>query len=81
MDLAIGAKQVFVLMELLTRQGQSKLVPECTYPLTGLRCVSRVYTDVGVFAAGADGATVIELVEGVSLEQVRQLTGLPLTMA
>lgn len=81
MDLAIGAKQVFVLMQLLTRQGQSKLVPECTYPLTGLRCVTRVYTDVGVFAVGAQGASVIELVDGVSLEQVRELTGLPLAMA
>lgn len=81
MDLAIGAKQVFVLMELLTRKGQSKLVAECTYPLTGLRCVSRVYTDVGVFALGPDGARVIEMVEGVTLDELRGLTGLPLEMA
>jgi 3-oxoadipate CoA-transferase beta subunit len=80
MDLAIGAKQVFVLMELQTRKGESKLVAECSYPLTGLRCVSRVYTDVGVFALGAEGARVIELVDGVSLDEVRQLTGLPLEM-
>src|SRR5699024_11012463 len=78
MDLAIGAKQVFVLMQLLTRKGQSKLVAECTYPLTGLRCVSRVYTDVGVFALGPDGARVIEMVEGVTLDELRGLTGLPL---
>ena len=81
MDLAIGAKQVFVLMDLLTRKGESKLVAECTYPLTGLRCVSRVYTDVGVFALGAKGARVIELVEGVTLDEVRKLTGLALEMA
>ena len=81
MDLAIGAKQVFVLMDLLTRKGESKLVAKCTYPLTGLRCVSRVYTDVGVFALGAKGARVVELVEGVTLDEVRELTGLKLEMA
>src|SRR3546814_19691107 len=49
MDLAIGAKSVYVLMELLTREGQSKLVERCTYPLTGVGCVTRVYTDLAVF--------------------------------
>ncbi len=81
MDLAIGAKQVFVMMDLLTKQGDSKLVAECSYPLTGLRCVSRVYTDVAVFDVGADGATVIEMVDGMDLAQLRTLTGLPLTLA
>ena len=81
MDLAIGAKQVYVMMELLTRQGESKLVAQCTYPLTGLGCVSRVYTDLGVFAVGKDGASVIEAVDGVSLDDLRRLTGLSLTMA
>ena len=81
MDLAIGAKQVFVLMDLLTRKGESKLVAKCTYPLTGLRCVSRVYTDVGVFALGEKGARVVELVDGVTLDEVRKLTGLALEMA
>ncbi|WP_312238318.1 3-oxoacid CoA-transferase subunit B [Stenotrophomonas sp.] len=80
MDLAIGAKQVFVMMDLLTRQGESKLVAECSYPLTGLRCVSRVYTDVAVFDLGADGARVLEMVDGVSMDQLRALTGLPLQM-
>ncbi|WP_312681137.1 3-oxoacid CoA-transferase subunit B [Stenotrophomonas chelatiphaga] len=81
MDLAIGAKQVFVMMDLLTKQGESKLVAECSYPLTGLRCVSRVYTDVGVFDVGADGARVVEMVDGASLEMLRELTGLPLQLA
>ena len=81
MDLAIGAKQVFVMMDLLTKQGQSKLVDTCSYPLTGLRCVSRVYTDVAVFDLGADGATVLEMVEGVDIDQLRELTGLPLALA
>ncbi|MFI8572521.1 3-oxoacid CoA-transferase subunit B [Stenotrophomonas bentonitica] len=80
MDLAIGAKQVFVMMDLLTKQGESKLVAECSYPLTGLRCVSRVYTDVAVFDLGKDGATVLEMVDGVTLAQLCELTGLPLQM-
>jgi len=80
MDLAIGAKQVFVMMDLLTKQGQSKLVDTCSYPLTGLRCVSRVYTDVAVFDLGEEGARVLEMVDGVSLAQLRELTGLPLQM-
>ncbi|WP_028006561.1 3-oxoacid CoA-transferase subunit B [Solimonas flava] len=78
MDLAIGAKQVFVMMELLNKSGDSKLVAECTYPLTGLRCVSRVYTDLAVFDLGPDGAGIIEMVDGLSLETLRKLTGLAL---
>jgi 3-oxoadipate CoA-transferase, beta subunit len=81
MDLAIGARDVFVMMELLTKNGESKLVADCSYPLTGLRCVSRVYTDLGVFAVGKDGARVIETVDGVSLDELRRLTGLPLDLA
>lgn len=81
MDLAIGAKQVFVMMDLFTKKGESKLVADCSYPLTGLRCVSRVYTDVAVFDLGPDGATVLEMVEGMDIAQLRELTGLPLALA
>ena len=81
MDLAIGAKQVFVMMDLLTKTGESKLVPECTYPLTGLGCVSRVYTDVGVFEVGKDGARVLEMVEGLTLAELSDITGLKLALA
>ncbi|QTH23810.1 CoA transferase subunit B [Rhizorhabdus wittichii] len=81
MDLAIGAKQTFVMMELLTKQGASKLVERCTYPLTGLACVSRVYTDLAVFDLGPDGATVIEMVDSLTIEKLRELTGLPLALA
>ena len=78
MDLAIGAKRVWVMMELLTKNGESKLVQHCTYPVTALTCVSRIYTDVGVFELSGDAAIAIELVDGVSLEELKQLTGLPL---
>ncbi|WP_343652975.1 3-oxoacid CoA-transferase subunit B [Stenotrophomonas sp.] len=81
MDLAIGAKQVFVMMDLFTKKGESKLVADCSYPLTGLRCVSRVYTDVAVFDLGPNGATVLEMVEGMDIAQLRELTGLPLALA
>ncbi|KRB82413.1 3-oxoadipate CoA-transferase [Sphingomonas sp. Root710] len=81
MDLAIGAKQTFVMMELLTKAGQSKLVGRCSYPLTGLACVSRVYTDLAIFDVGADGARVVDMVDGLSLDELRRLTGLTLTAA
>ncbi len=60
MDLAIGAKQVFVMMTLFAKDGSAKLVPACTYPLTGVGCVDRVYTDVATFTVGPDGARVTE---------------------
>ena len=60
MDLAIGAKQVFVMMTLFAKDGKPKLVPACTYPLTGRGCVSRVYTDVATFLVGADGVRLVE---------------------
>ena len=81
MDLAIGAKETFVMMDLLTKQGESKLVEACTYPLTGLACVSRVYTDLGVFDVGPQGAQVLEIVGGLTLDELRTLTGVKLEMA
>jgi 3-oxoadipate CoA-transferase beta subunit len=77
MDLAIGAREVWVMMDLLTKDGESKLVTECTYPLTGVACVSRVYTEHAVFAVGAAGATVIESF-GTPLNDLRELTRLAL---
>jgi 3-oxoadipate CoA-transferase beta subunit len=81
MDLAVGARQTFVMMELMTREGQSKLVQACSYPLTGLNCVSRVYTDVAVFSLDQGAAHVIEMVEGLSFETLCDLTRLPLVDA
>ncbi|MGB3303599.1 CoA-transferase [Gordonia sp. (in: high G+C Gram-positive bacteria)] len=60
MDLAIGAKQVFVMMSLFARNGDAKLVPACTYPLTGLTCVDRVYTSQGIIAIDDAGAKIVE---------------------
>jgi 3-oxoadipate CoA-transferase beta subunit len=60
MDLAIGAKQVFVMMTLFAKDGSPKLVPECTYPLTGLACVYRLYTDLATFELGPDGARLLD---------------------
>ncbi|WP_300759735.1 3-oxoacid CoA-transferase subunit B [Janthinobacterium sp.] len=78
MDLAIGAKKTWVMMELLTKTGESKLVQACTYPLTGIACVSRIYSDLAVIDLGPNGAKVVELVEGMSLEQLQALTPVPL---
>lgn len=79
MDLAAGAKDVFVMMELLTKEGQSKLVKRCTYPLTGLACVSRVYTDIAVFQIEPGGVVrVVDDVSGAGEQELRRLTGLDL---
>jgi 3-oxoadipate CoA-transferase beta subunit len=70
MDLAIGAKDVYVMMTLFTRKGEAKLVPECTYPLTGVGCVSRVYTDYAVFDVQPDGVHVLSTY-GITLAALR----------
>ena len=80
MDLAIGAKSVFVMMTLFAKDGAPKLVPECTYPLTGVGCVSRVYTDVAVFEIGADGVTVVETF-GTSYDDLAARLDVPLRRA
>lgn len=78
MDLAIGAKSVWVMTDLLARDGTSKLVSECTYPLTGVACVSRVYTDRAVFDVMPDGFRVRELLGGSTVAELESLTALTL---
>lgn len=78
MDLAIGAKRVFVMMEHLAKDGRSKLLPECTYPLTGLGCVSRVYTELATMDITPEGIRVIDLVGEVTPERLQEITGVPL---
>jgi 3-oxoadipate CoA-transferase, beta subunit len=78
MDLAIGAKRVFVMMEHLTKQGASKIVERCSYPLTGVGCVSRIYTDLAVIDVTAAGLLVIDTVDGLTHAELERLTGLRL---
>jgi 3-oxoadipate CoA-transferase beta subunit len=76
MDLAIGAKQTWVMMDLLTKQGHSKVVRACTYPLTGLACVSRVYTDLATLEVTDQGLKLIDAVDGLSHADLEALIGL-----
>jgi 3-oxoadipate CoA-transferase beta subunit len=78
MDLAVGAKKVFVMMEHLTKSGESKFVRECSYPLTGVGVVARVYTDLATIDITPQGFKAVDMVEGLSLEELTRLTGLPL---
>ena len=79
MDLAAGAKQVFVTMEHLTKKGESKIVERCSYPLTGVRCVTRIYTDLAVIDVKAGGLHLVEIcAEGLSFEELQKLNGAPL---
>jgi 3-oxoadipate CoA-transferase beta subunit len=78
MDLAIGAKRVYVMMEHLTKKGESKIVARCTYPLTGVGCVNRIFTDLAVIDVTSDGLKVLEKVQGLSFGELQQLSGVPL---
>jgi 3-oxoadipate CoA-transferase beta subunit len=78
MDLAIGAKSTFVMMEHTTKSGEPKIVPDCTYPLTGVACVKRIYTDLAVIDVTAEGLVAREWVDGLSFEQLAALTAAPL---
>lgn len=78
MDLAVGAKQTFVMMEHLTKDGQSKLVESCSYPLTGIGCVTRIYTDLGVFEVIPKGIRVVEIFNNMSLTDVQSVTAVKL---
>ncbi len=77
MDLATGAKQTWVMMDLLTKQGQSKVVSQCSYPLTGIGCVKRIYTDLCTLACTPRGLELIDVVPGLSKEELAGIIGLP----
>jgi 3-oxoadipate CoA-transferase beta subunit len=74
MDLAAGANRVFVMMEHLTKKGEPKIVEGCTYPLTGVRCVSRIYTDLAVLDVTPGGLTVVDMVDGLPIDELRSVT-------
>ncbi len=80
MDLAIGAKQTWVMMDLLTKQGQSKVVQQCTYPLTGIACVKRIYTDMATLECTPHGLVLIDLVDGLSKGELEGLLGIEVSL-
>jgi 3-oxoadipate CoA-transferase, beta subunit len=76
MDLAVGAKQTWVMMDLLTKQGVSKIVQSCTYPLTGIACVKRIYSDLATLACTPQGLKLIDKVDGIDHNELEKLIGL-----
>lgn len=78
MDLVAGVQKVVVLMEHCAKDGTPKIVPQCSLPLTGKAVVNRIITDLGVMDITAQGVELIELADGVSFEQIQQVTGVPL---
>ena len=81
MDLVVGARRIVVVMDQLAKNGSSKIVSEITLPLTGLGCVNRIITELGVFDRDEDGLTLIEVVDGVTLEQIEAATDAPYRVA
>lgn len=81
MDLAIGAKCVFVMMDHQTKTGESKIVAQCSYPLTGVGCVNRIYTDLAVLDVTPQGLRVVEMADGLSFEELQAATAAPLLQA
>ena len=80
MDLAIGAKQTWVMMDLLTKKGESKVVSQCTYPLTGIACVKRIYSDHATLECTPNGLVLIDMVQGLEHAELERLLGLPVAI-
>ncbi len=78
MDLAIGARQTWVMMDLLTKKGESKVVERCTYPLTGVACVKRIYTELCTLECTPQGLKLVDTVEGLTHAELEKLVGLPI---
>lgn len=81
MDLAIGARKVFVTTNHVTKQGEPKLVAQCSYPLTGVGCVDRIYTDLAVIDVTKEGFLVTEMVAGITREELQAKTDAPLSFS
>ncbi|QTD44641.1 3-oxoacid CoA-transferase subunit B [Ottowia testudinis] len=78
MDLAVGAKQTWVMMDLLTKQGASKIVAQCTYPLTAIGCVKRIYTDLATFECSPQGLCLVDAVDGLTPDALQAMVGQPI---
>ena len=78
MDLAVGAWQTWVMMDLLTKKGESKIVAQCTYPLTAIACVKRIYTDLATFECTPQGLRLIDAVDGLPFDELQRLVGQPI---
>jgi 3-oxoadipate CoA-transferase beta subunit len=78
MDLAVGARQTWVMMDLLTKKGESKIVAQCTYPLTAIGCVKRIYTDLATFECTPQGLRWVDSVDGLALDELQRLVGQPI---
>ena len=78
MDLAVGARQTWVMMDLLTKKGESKIVAQCTYPLTAIGCVKRIYTDLATFQCTPQGLRWVDSVDGLALDELQRLVGQPI---
>ena len=81
MDLAIGAKQTWVMMDLLTKKGESKVVAQCSYPITGIACVKRIYSELASLECTPKGLKLIDMVEGLTHAELEKMLGLPIAAA
>ena len=80
MDLAIGAKQTWVMMDLLTKKGDSKVVSQCSYPLTGIACVKRIYSELATLECTPEGLRLIDKVQGLEHAELEKMLGLPIAV-
>ena len=81
MDLAIGAKQTWVMMDLLTKKGESKVVSQCSYPITGIACVKRIYSELATLECTPNGLKLIDMVDGLTHAELEKMLGLPIAAA
>jgi len=81
MDLAIGAKQTWVMMDLLTKKGESKVVAQCSYPITGIACVKRIYSELATLECTPNGLKLIDTVDGLTHAELEKMLGLPIAAA
>jgi 3-oxoadipate CoA-transferase beta subunit len=81
MDLAIGAKQTWVMMDLLTKKGESKVVAQCSYPITGIACVKRIYSELATLECTPKGLKLIDTVEGLTHAELEKMLGLQIAAA